>query len=381
MLTTSVETTPRVRWESLVAELGQLFAQRTDYYDQTNLFVQENYNQLKAHRAFALLVPEALGGEGLGYADTCQVVRGLAHYCSATALAFSMHQHLVAANLWRYKRGQPAEPFLRKVAAEQPVLVSTGAGDWLSSGGLMEKTDGGYRVTACKPFASQAPAGDILVTSARYQDPEKGALVLHFPVPFKAEGVVIHNDWDTLGMRGTGSHTVELKGVFVPESAVTLARPQGEFHPFWNAVLSVAMPLILSAYVGIAEKAAQLATGQARKGPHTPYLLGEMHNHLTNAQVLWGDMVRLVNEFDFAPLDSQGNAILVRKTLVANACIATVHKAMEVMGGRSLFRKTELERLFRDVQGAPFHPLPEKTQHYFTGNLLQYGRFPADAGE
>jgi alkylation response protein AidB-like acyl-CoA dehydrogenase len=381
MQTTSIETTPSVRWEDLVAELGPSFAQRTDHYDQYNLFVQENYDQLKDRRAFSLLVPEALGGAGLTYADTCQLIRGLAHYCSATALAFSMHQHLVAANVWRYRRGQPAEPFLRKVAAEQPVLVSTGAGDWLSSGGTMEKTDGGYWVTGRKPFASQAPVGNILVTSARYQDPEKGALVLHFPVSFKAEGFVIHNDWDTLGMRGTGSHTVELKRVFVPESAITLVRPQGEFHPFWNAVLSVAMPLILSAYVGIAEKAAQLAGAQARKGPHSPYLLGEMHNHLTNAQVLWLDMIRLVNEFDFAPLDSQGNAILVRKTLVANACIATVHKAMEVMGGKSLFRETGLERLLRDVQGAPFHPLPEKTQHFFTGNFLQYGHFPSDAGE
>jgi alkylation response protein AidB-like acyl-CoA dehydrogenase len=381
MQTTSIEVAPRVRWEHLVAELGPLFTRRTDEYDQANRFVQEHYDHLKTHRAFSLLVPEALGGAGLGYADTCQLVRGLAHYCGATALALSMHQHLVAANVWRHKRGQGAEPFLRKVAAEQPVLVSTGAGDWLASGGTMEKTDGGYWVTAKKPFASQAPAGDILVTSARYRDPEKGALVLHFPVPFKAEGLVVHNDWDALGMRGTGSHTVELKRVFVPESAIALTRPQGEFHPFWNAVLSVAMPLIMSAYVGIAEKAARIAGAQARKGPHSPYLLGEMHNLLTNAQVLWLDMVRLVNEFDFAPLDSQGNAILVRKTLVANACMATVNKAMEVVGGRSLFRRTELERLFRDVQGAPFHPLPEKTQHFFTGTLLQYGHFPAADGE
>jgi alkylation response protein AidB-like acyl-CoA dehydrogenase len=381
MQTASVETTPRLRWEDLVAELGPALAQRTEYYDQVNLFVLENYHPLKAHGAFALLVPEALGGAGLAYADTCQLVRGLAHSCGATALAFSMHQHLVAANVWRYRRGQPAEPFLRKVAAEQPVLVSTGAGDWLASGGTLEKTEGGYLVTARKAFASQAPAGDILVTSARYEDPEKGALVLHFPVSLKAPGVVIHNDWDALGMRGTGSHTVELRRVFVPEAAISLSRPQGQFHPFWNAVLSVAMPLILAAYVGIAEKAAQLATAQARKGPHTPYLLGEMHNQLTNAQVLWGDMIRLVDEFDFAPLDSQGNAILVRKTLVANACIATVNKAMEVVGGKSLFRKMELERLFRDVQGAPFHPLPEKTQHFFAGTLLQSGQFPADAGD
>jgi alkylation response protein AidB-like acyl-CoA dehydrogenase len=381
MKTATLDSTPQIRWEDLLTQLGPAFSQRATQYDQANSFVKENYDQLKAHRFFALLVPEELGGAGLGYADTCQLVRSLAHYCSATALAFSMHQHLVAANVWRYKRGQGAEPFLRKVAAEQPVLVSTGAGDWLSSGGSMEKTEAGYLVTARKAFASQAPVGDMLVTSARYLDPEKGALVLHFPVPFKAEGLTIHKDWDTLGMRGTASHTVELNRVFVPDSAVTLSRPQGQFHPFWNAVLSAALPLIMSAYVGIAERATQVAGAHARQGPHTAYLLGELQNQLTTAQVLWQDMLRLANELQFEPLDRQGNAMLIRKTLVANACKATVAKAMEVVGGRSLFRRLELERLFRDVQGAPFHPLPEKSQHYFTGHLLQHGCFPADGAE
>jgi alkylation response protein AidB-like acyl-CoA dehydrogenase len=73
--------------------------------------------------------------------------------------------------------------------------------------------------------------------------------------------------------------------------------------------------------------------------------------------------------------------MLIRKTLVANACLAAVNKAVEAVGGRSFFRKMELERLFRDVQAGPFHPLPEKTQHYFTGHFTRYGSFPLDGGE
>jgi alkylation response protein AidB-like acyl-CoA dehydrogenase len=283
--------------------------------------------------------------------------------------------------VWKYKQGQSAEALLRKVAENQLVLVSTGAGDWLSSNGMMERTEGGYRVTARKHFASQSSTGDLLVTSARYQDPEKGSLVLHFGVPFSAEGVVVKNDWDTVGMRGTGSHTVELKQVFVPDAAISLMRPQGEYHPVWNVVLTVAMPLIMSVYVGIAEKAVQIAIAQARKGAHVIYLVGEMQNYLTTAQVLWQDMIRLTNEFNFQPVNTQGNEILIRKTLVANACIATVNKAMEVVGGRSFFRKMELERLFRDVQAAPFHPLSEKSQHYFTGYFMQHGTLPLDESE
>jgi alkylation response protein AidB-like acyl-CoA dehydrogenase len=167
-----------------------------------------------------------------------------------------------------------------------------------------------------------------------------------------------------------------LKEVFVADSAISLTRPQGEFHPVWNVILTVAMPLIMSVYVGVAEKSVEIAVQHAKKDRHVVYLLGEMQNSLTTAQVLWRDMIRLTNEFNFQPINTQGNEILIRKTLVANACITTVNKAMEVVGGRSFFRKMELERLFRDVQAAPFHPLSEKNQQYFTGYFMQHGSMP-----
>jgi alkylation response protein AidB-like acyl-CoA dehydrogenase len=46
-----------------------------------------------------------------------------------------------------------------------------------------------------------------------------------------------------------------------------------------------------------------------------------------------------------------------------------VEKAMEVVGGSSLYRNVGLERLFRDVQGGLYHPLHEKRQHLFTGRM------------
>src|SRR3546814_10950333 len=84
----------------------------------------------------------------------------------------------------------------------------------------MERVEGGFKVTATKPFASGAPGGDLLVTSAAYDDPREGAQVLHFPVPLKAEGVSLLDDWQTFAMRATGSGPVKLDGVFVPEAAV-----------------------------------------------------------------------------------------------------------------------------------------------------------------
>jgi alkylation response protein AidB-like acyl-CoA dehydrogenase len=162
--------------------------------------------------------------------------------------------------------------------------------------------------------------------------------------------------------------------VFVPDSSIVLKRPRGNFHPVWGVVLTVAMPLIMSVYVGIAEKASSIAIEQVKKRKpnreHTIMLVGEMYNELTAAQVHWNDMINLCNNFDFVPTDERASKILSRKSNVAKACINTVTKAMEIVGARSYFVDLGLERLFRDVQAANYHPLTEKNQQYFTGEIL-----------
>jgi alkylation response protein AidB-like acyl-CoA dehydrogenase len=283
-----------------------------------------------------------------------------------------MHQHLTAAQIWNYRHGKPGQDLLERIAAEELVLISTGARDWLGSNGEVRKVDGGYRVTAKKVFASGCPAGNLLITSAPYEDPDEGWQVLHFPVPFSADGLRIHENWKALGMRGTGSHTVVLEEVFVPEEAVALRRPRDRFHPVWSVVLTVAMPLISSVYVGLAERsAASVREGIAEraKDPVLPFLLGELENSLTSAQLAVESMVALANDLDFEPELERANAILIRKTLATQAALRTAEKALEVTGGGGFFRAMGLERFVRDAHAGQFHPLQEKRQHLFTGRL------------
>lgn len=361
-------------WMQRMRSLNEDFSQRASEYDWNDVFVAANYVVLKQNGFLSAMIPLEFGGAGITHTEMCDLIRVMAHACGSTALAFSMHQHLLAATIWRHKQGKGGEETLLKVAKNDLVLVSTGAGDWLESNGNMEKVEGGYRVTAQKHFASQSPVGDVLVTSARYEHPELGWQVLHFSVPFTSVGLTVKDDWYTMGMRGTGSHTIQLEKVFVPDSAITLQRPAGKYHAVWNTVLVVAMPLIMSAYVGVAEQAVQIALEKLRKrGTKDAVItsvIGEMNNELILAQVLLKDMISICNNFNFEAKDSNGHAILSRKTLVANACKKAVEKAMEAVGGQSFFRNQGIERLFRDVQGASFHPLPERPQWQLTGAFL-----------
>ena len=277
----------RSDWVALARELGPRFAERAASHDGNDTFVTTNYAELREHRIFAAGVPAELGGGGASHPELSAMLRTLAHYCGSTALALSMHTHLVAVAAWRWRHeGAQVEAFLRRVAAEQPVLVSTGGSDFLAGTGTARKVDGGYRVTARKIFGSGSPAGSLLMTMAIYDDPQDGPTVLHFPVPLDAPGVKVLDNWRTLGMRATGSNDILLEDVFVPDAAIGARRPPGVWSHTFHVIATIAFPLVFSVYVGVAENARDLALREASrkaKDQNVQILAGEMDNELATA--------------------------------------------------------------------------------------------------
>lgn len=359
------------RWIALARDLVPALAATAEQHDRDGTFVHDGFELLREHRLMSLLVPVELGGGGATHAEACAVLAELAHGCPATSLSYSMHSHLVAAQVWRHHRGMPA-PALQRVAAEQLCLISTGASDWLESSGSATAVDGGYRVTARKLPASGCPAGDVLVTSVRWDDAPEGPQIVHCSIPFTADGVSIEESWDALGMRGTGSHSVVLDDVFVPAAAVALVRPAGEWHAIWATVLGAALPLIMASYVGVAESAAErvrpLAARRADR-PETVGQLGRMYTRLTGARDAVAAMIDASDDLHFENTVALADITLRRKTTAADACIDTVRLALEIGGGQAFDRSCGIERLFRDVHGCLYHPLPAAQQELFTGRL------------
>ena len=356
----------------IASDLAPQFRENAKALDASDAFITKNYKVLRKHGVFKALVPTKYAGGGASLSEMCNFIRTIASSCPSTALSLSMHQHLVSAAVLNDAAGRPGKQLLEKVGGGDVVLVSTGANDWLESNGSAKKVDGGFEISAIKPFASGSPGGDVIVTSVAYDDPNEGSQVLHFPISLKVEGISFLNDWQTLGMRATGSQTIKFDNVFVPEQSVALRRPRGGYHPAYSVILGVALPLIMSAYTGVAEAAAEIAREKstARTGdPVTPFLVGEMENLLTMAQLAQSDMVRMADDLKFQPSVELAGKMLTRKTICANSVIATAEKAMEVVGGSGFFRKLGLERILRDAHAAQFHPLPEKRQQLFCGRL------------
>ena len=285
-------------------------------HDESDAFVAENYAELKARKVFAAGVPEELGGGGASVADLAGMLRTLAHHCSSTALALSMHTHLVATAAWRWRNQKaPVDGLLKRVVAEDLVLVSTGGADWLLGTGKATKADGGYRVTGRKSFCSGAPAGGLMMTTAVVDDPVDGPTVLQIAVPTSAAGVKIENDWKALGMRGTGSHDISFEDVFVPDAAVALRRPSGKWHPLIHVVAMVALPVFNAVYVGVAEAARDLALESAKRRRDDRLVqahAGEMENELTSAQLALARMIDMATTLQAGCRDNGRDDVLPR---------------------------------------------------------------------
>ncbi len=352
--------------------LGRDFAARAEVADETDAFVAENYAALKDSGLVEAAVPVELGGGGATPAELADMLRTLAHYCSSTALAFAMHSHLVAVPAWRWSHQKVAavEPLLKRIAAEKIFLSTSGGSDWVAGAGTAERVEGGYKITARKVFSSGAPASSIFMTTAMLEEPGQEPMVLHFGIPMTSPNLRIDPVWKTLGMRGTGSHDVVITGHVVPEAAVALKRKAGEWHPLFQIIGTMAIPLIYAVYLGVAESARDIALELVRKRRHDRHVLqlvGQMESELRGAQITHAYMIDVVGRNK--PGAESINDVMMGRRLCAGHVIRTVELAMEAAGGAGFYRSRGLERRFRDVQGARYHPMQPGPQAEYAGAM------------
>jgi acyl-CoA dehydrogenase len=368
-ITTRTEASPKTVWRDLLHTVEEKIEAVGAECDRAGSFVSENLDLLEKLGFFALAVPAELGGGGATYAEVAAMLRAVARLDGSTALALSMHTHQVVVADWKRRtQGAPTEEALRKVAARKLRIVSSGGSDWLPGSGRAQKVEGGYRIYARKVFSSGAPAGDVMNTCAIH-DGEDGPAVLHFALPMKGPGVTVLSNWDTLGMRGTASHDVQIDGAFVPDAAIVASRPPGQWHPLFHVISMIAFPLVYSVYAGVADRAREIALAAAAKRSRDEALLmavGELENVHAAMDLA---ITAMVEAGQAAPSPATTHRVMTLRGLVGRSALDVGSKALDVAGGAAFHREVGLERRFRDLQGARFHPLQDRQQQLYAARM------------
>jgi alkylation response protein AidB-like acyl-CoA dehydrogenase len=355
----------------LAGRLADTFATRAAEHDRESTFPFENYDDMRAAGYLGLTIPEELGGKGADLREMLLAQERLAMGCGSTALAVTMHVSPLGqvGALWRLNQDERLGQFLREAATGEVVYASMtaerGHSILMTSNTVATPVEGGYRVTGDKIFGTESAICTHFSSMARVDDPEEGSRVIIFRLARPVAGMEVKDTWDTMGMRGTLSNDWSMRDVFVPEEAVFHSYPVGHFDSvLLRMTWSWAMPAFGAVYLGIAGGAMAYAREQVqargREGdPAVQTAFAEMEILLETARaVLWRHTDEVISGDLFEGFTVQEGMArtMLSKHVPCNNAIRIVDLALEVVGGAGFFRRSPLERMYRDVRAGVIMP-------------------------
>jgi alkylation response protein AidB-like acyl-CoA dehydrogenase len=244
-----------------------------------------------------------------------------------------------------------------------------------------EKVDGGYKFYGHKIFGSLTPVWTRLGLHGMDTSDPNHPMIVHGFLPRDSSGYTIAETWDTLGMRATRSDDTILDGAFVPDANIPRVVPAGlaGADNFVLGVFGWAEPTFASVYLGIAERALELAVAGVSKKTsialggkamaYNPMIQHEIAEMAIELEAITAHVERIAD--DWSNGAEYGMAwpmkLVAAKYRAVEGAKKIVDLAMDVSGGTGMFRSNELERLYRDVRCGGFHPANAALVHEIVG--------------
>jgi alkylation response protein AidB-like acyl-CoA dehydrogenase len=314
----------------------------------------ESLDAVSTLGGFALATPREFDGVGANLQTSARVLMALGAGCAATA--------------WVTGTGITSKRFVRLGLQESslPEIFSNPDAQFCGAGtphGRAVSVADGVMVTGRWPVVSgceSAAAAVLGVMLSTDGEPEPVYSVVHIPM----SELHIELTWDSVGLNGTGSHTVVATDVFVPWAALGMVTPDGRF------VVSSSVD-ILAPLVGAAQGALELTAalfvcngdepGGARKGESAAarQLLAEATQLVTRAR---RSVLAVCADFDSPADDVPLTPLGLSEARLALAMAATdirgaMDRMLDLHGTRAFSVQSPIQRAWRDISVGTRHPL------------------------
>ena len=362
-------------------------------HDRDGTYPFEGVDALREAGYFGAPVPQELGGLGVGSVHDVIVASGrLARGDASLAIGVNMHLVVVLSLARRWQMARAAGN-ARREAAFAASLRDLASGGVVIAAAMSEprqdltrpstsavRTETGWLVEGHKIFCTMSPAATALLTSVRFVDDGGGERYGYVQIPADAPGVRINDDWDALGMRASGSHSVTFDGVELPATALRGGFAVGEPVPYFERNLPSGL-FHASASLGIAEAAFARAARSERIGDdaRARMLVAESAIDLAASRAVISRAAALIDEHhethpatdgtddEITELFAEGQAA---KTYVNEAATRVVDRALALSGGAGYVNGSPLARAYRDVRaGAFMHPLGANRAYDFLADV------------
>jgi alkylation response protein AidB-like acyl-CoA dehydrogenase len=331
--------------------------------EQLRQVPDENIAMLKGIGLHRALQPTKYGGMEISLPELADCVVALAGACASTAWAFSLlctHSHQLAMF--------PAQ-LQEEVWGENSDATASSS---IAPFGKVEEVDGGVIFNGEMGWSSGSDHAEWAIVGCRRKNAE-GELVYCFAVLPRSD-YEIRDDWYAAGMKGSGTKTLLIKDVFVPNHRIQSAKDMMEgksagfgLYPDSKIFYAPYRPYFASGFsaigLGIAERMLEVFKEKTRNrvraytgttvGTATPALmrLAESTHQVAAARAFLEKSWQEIAEHGELRQYPSRETLAFWRTNQAYAvkmCIQSVDRLFEAAGGTSWFESNEMQRLFRD---------------------------------
>jgi alkylation response protein AidB-like acyl-CoA dehydrogenase len=361
--TMSADATTTERLLAAVEELGPLWRERMAEHDKTSTFPYENLAEAEAAGLNRLTVPREYGGFGYwmpgNFSGLYRLLERMAYWDTNTAQLIQVHNH-AAGIVSFHSSPEQRDRYLPQIV-DGAFLASLGSEAHLYENGAealaseLTATEGGFRLTARKAFASVAAiAKYLMVWCAVEGDTAYASRMVFAMVPTDAPGVKLLDDWHMLGMRSTVSCSVAFDNVFVPAEDVV-----GEPGGWINNDPRTFSCGYASNHLGTAQGAFDFIAGYVASrddlsgSEAVKVRLGRMDAQLFAARsALRSTAARLDRGDD--PDECEADAIRTMH-LAKNAVLDIPYQGFDIVGARAAHERYPLGQMMRDARTFTLH--------------------------
>ncbi|MBE3569352.1 MAG: acyl-CoA/acyl-ACP dehydrogenase [Bacillales bacterium] len=347
-----------------IGKLAVRFSERAAKIDGMGSFPFENIKNLKESGYTTWTLGKEFGGKGISLYEFLLYQEKMAEGDGSTALAIGWHMGTIMdlsarrpwkIDVWNEVVERVKKGALINTAATEPQTGSP------TRGGLPQTTavfeNGQWVINGRKTYTTLSPVLDFILVKA-YIPQQKTVGI--FLVPKETKGISIEETWNTISMRGTGSHDLLLKDVHLDEKYfVETVDPKNNQSAGW-------LLHIPACYLGIASAARNYALqfsseyspnsieGTISDLPNIRQLIGQMELDLLQARTF---MYAIAEKWDHSESKEElQTALGAVKHVAVNASIRVVDAAMRIAGSKSLFLDNPLQRYYRDVRAGLHNP-------------------------
>ena len=327
-------------------------------WDEACCFPREIIARLGELGVLGTIIPEPLGGAGLGYVELALAVQELARVDASIALTVSAHSSLATNHIFQSGTEEQRRKYLPELASGRKLgcwcLTEPSAGsDAAGTRTRAERSPGGWLLNGTKSFVTNGSFADTCVVMAVTNFTLAHHGISAFIVEKGTPGFRSGKKERKLGMRASDTAEVIFDDCLIPQENLLGEEGQG----FVDAlhILDKGRISIAALSVGIAQGAFEAALSYSQQR----HQFGQLISEFEGIQWKLADMATQIEAarlltYQAAWMKDSGRQITkeasMAKLFASEMAVYVAGEALQIHGGYGFVKDYPVEKFYRDVK-------------------------------